>query len=251
MKNRATTLIAASFSAIMLAGALALPAAAQENQMSRQPARIAVTGEGTTTAAPDMAILNLTVLREAQTAREAMTANNEAMAKVLDAMKKAGIEGRDLQTGGINIQPRYVFPDDKNGLKEPSITSYAVTNSLTVRVRDLAKVGEVLDQSITLSVNQGGDLSFVNDNPAATINEARKRAVADAAAKAKTLADAAGVGLGRVIEITEQGRPPMPMPIARGQFKTMAAAAPEDAVPVAAGENSFNVSVNVVYEIKQ
>jgi uncharacterized protein YggE len=187
MKNRATTLIAASFSAIMLAGALALPAAAQENQMSRQPARIAVTGEGTTTAAPDMAILNLTVLREAQTAREAMTANNEAMTKVLDAMKKAGIEERDLQTGGINIQPRYVYPDDKNGLKEPSITSYAVSNSLTVRVRDLAKVGEVLDQSITLGVNQGGDLNFVNDNPSATINEARKRAVADAVAKASVL----------------------------------------------------------------
>jgi uncharacterized protein YggE len=203
------------------------------------------------TASPDMAILNLSVLREAKTAREAMTANNEAMAKVLEAMKKAGIEDRDLQTGGINIQPRYVYPDDKNGLKEPSITRYTVSNSLTVRVRDLAKVGNVLDESVTLGVNQGGDLSFVNDNPAATINEARKRAVADAIAKAKTLADAAGVGIGRVVEINEQSRPPMPMPIARAQYKTMAAAAPEDAVPVAAGENSYNVSVNVVFEIKE
>ncbi len=88
MKNRATTLLATSFSAIVLAGALALPAAAQENQMTKQPARILVTGEGKMTAAPDMAILNLTVLREAKTAREAMTANNEAMTKDLDAMKK-------------------------------------------------------------------------------------------------------------------------------------------------------------------
>jgi len=248
MNNRATTLLATSFSAIMLAGALTLPALAQENQMTKQPARIAVTGEGTMTASPDMAILNLSVLREAKTAREAMTANNEAMAKVLEAMKKAGIEDRDLQTGGINIQPRYVYPDDKNGLKEPSITGYTVSNSLTVRVRDLAKVGNVLDESVTLGVNQGGDLNFVN--PSATINEARKRAVADAIAKAKTLADAASVTLGRVVEINEQSRPPMPMPIARAQFKTMAAAAPEDAVPVAAGENSYNVSVNVVFEIK-
>ncbi len=250
MNNRATTLLATSFSAIMLAGAFSLPAAAQENHMTKQPARIAVTGEGKMNSAPDMAILNLTVLRDAETAREAMTANNEAMAKVLEAMKKAGVEERDLQTSGINIQPRYVYPDDKNGLKEPKISGYSVSNSLSVRVRDLAKVGNVLDESVTLGVNQGGDLTFVNDNPASTINEARKRAVADAIAKAKTLADAAGVGLGRVVEINEQSRPPMPMPIAR-QAKMMSAAAPEDSVPVAAGENSYNVSVNVVFEIKE
>lgn len=250
MNNRATTLLATSFSAIMLAGALTLPATAQENQLTNQTARIAVSGEGTTTSAPDMAILNLTVLRDATTAREAMTANNEAMAKVLEAMKKSGVEDRDLQTSGVNIQPRYIYPDDKNGLKEPQISGYTVSNSLTVRVRDLSKVGNVLDESVTLGVNQGGDLTFVNDNPAATINEARKRAVTDAMAKAKTLADAAGVGLGRVIEINEQNRSPMPMPIAR-QVKMMAAAAPQDSVPVAAGENSYNVTVNVVFEIKQ
>ncbi|MCY1308520.1 26 kDa periplasmic immunogenic protein [compost metagenome] len=117
-------------------------------------------------------------------------------------------------------------------------------------MRDLDKVGNVLDESVTLGVNQGGDLTFVNDNPAATINEARKRAVADAIAKAKTLADAAGVGLGRVVEINEQSRAPMPMPIAR-QAKMMAASAPQDSVPVAAGENSYDVSVNVVFEIKE
>ncbi|MFD1199422.1 SIMPL domain-containing protein [Brucella gallinifaecis] len=250
MKKRATSLLVTSVSALLLAGALTLPSKAQENQMTRQPARITVTGEGKMTSAPDMAILNLTVLRDAETAREAMTANNEAMAKVLEAMKKAGVEERDLQTSGINIQPRYVYPDDKNGLKEPKISGYSVSNSLTVRVRDLAKVGNVLDESVTLGVNQGGDLSFVNDDPAATINEARKRAVADAIAKAKTLAEAADVDLGRVIEISEQNRGYMPVPIVR-QAKMMAAAAPEDSVPVAAGENSYNVSVNVVFEIKE
>ncbi len=250
MNTRASNFLAASFSTIVLAGAFSLPAFAQENQMTTQPARIAVTGEGMMTASPDMAILNLSVLRQAKTAREAMTANNEAMTKVLDAMKKAGIEDRDLQTGGINIQPIYVYPDDKNNLKEPIITGYSISTSLTVRVRDLANVGKILDESVTLGVNQGGDLNLVNDNPSAVINEARKRAVADAIAKAKTLADAAGVGLGRVVEISELSRPPMPMPIARGQFRTMLAAAPDNSVPIAAGENSYNVSVNVVFEIK-
>lgn len=250
MNTRASNFLAASFSTIMLVGAFSLPAFAQENQMTTQPARIAVTGEGMMTASPDMAILNLSVLRQAKTAREAMTANNEAMIKVLDAMKKAGIEDRDLQTGGINIQPIYVYPDDKNNLKEPTITGYSVSTSLTVRVRELANVGKILDESVTLGVNQGGDLNLVNDNPSAVINEARKRAVANAIAKAKTLADAAGVGLGRVVEISELSRPPMPMPIARGQFRTMLAAAPDNSVPIAAGENSYNVSVNVVFEIK-
>ncbi|WP_105985184.1 MULTISPECIES: outer membrane protein BP26/OMP28 [unclassified Brucella] len=250
MNTRASNFLAASFSTIMLVGAFSLPAFAQENQMTTQPARIAVTGEGMMTASPDVAILNLSVLRQAKTAREAMTANNEAMTKVLDAMKKAGIEDRDLQTGGINIQPIYVYPDDKNNLKEPTITGYSVSTSLTVRVRELANVGKILDESVTLGVNQGGDLNLVNDNPSAVINEARKRAVANAIAKAKTLADAAGVGLGRVVEISELSRPPMPMPIAREQFRTMLAAAPDNSVPIAAGENSYNVSVNVVFEIK-
>lgn len=250
MHNRARLVLATSFSVLMLTGAFSLPASAQEKQHAPRAARIAVTGEGKMTAAPDMAILNLTVLREAKTAREAMTANNEAMAKVLEAMKAAGVEDRDLQTGSINIQLRYIYPDDKNGLTEPSIANYSVSNSLVVRVRDLSKLGTVLDESVTLGVNQGGDVSFTNDDPAETINEARKRAVADAISKAKTLAEAAGVELGRVLEINEQSRPVMPMPIAR-QFKAVAAAAPEDAVPVAAGENSYNVSVNVTFEIKQ
>ncbi|PRD45229.1 hypothetical protein C5748_03165 [Phyllobacterium phragmitis] len=236
--------------AAALIGAASLPAMAQENDMSKPVPRIMVTGEGETTAAPDMAILTLNVLREADTARDAMTANNEAMGKVLAAMKEAGIEERDLQTAGVNIQPRYVYPDDKNGLKEPKITGYTVTNSLTVRVRDLDKVGTVLDQSVTLGVNQGGDLRFTNDNPAATINEARKRAMADALTKARTLTDAAGVGLGRVIEISEQSFRPRPVSLARNKMM-MAEAQSADAVPVAAGENTYNVTVNVTFELKQ
>lgn len=248
MTNRATSTLMASLSAAAIFAAFTFSAHAEENQMSNRRAQITVTGEGEMTAAPDMAIVNLAVLRDAQTAREALSANNEAMAKVLAAMKEAGIEDRDLQTGGINIQPRYVYPDDKNGLKEPTITGYSVTNTLTVRIRDLAKVGNILDTSVTLGVNQGGDLSFVNDNPSGVITEARKRAVADAIARAKTLTDAAGVGLGKVIEINEQSRRPMPVPIGRSKMVAMAAA-PEDSVPVASGENSYNVSVNVTFEI--
>src|SRR5262245_55685552 len=173
---------------------MATPMAALADDAPRP--RVTVTGEGEAAAAPDMAILSLVVMQEKPTAREALTASNEAMAKVLDAMKKAGIAERDLQTSGFSIDPRYVYPENKDNTqppKAPQIVGYAVSNSLTVRVRDLKKVGEILDQSVTLGVNQGGNITFTNDKPEAVIDDARKKAVASAIAKAKTLTEAAGV----------------------------------------------------------
>ncbi|WP_374042723.1 SIMPL domain-containing protein [uncultured Phyllobacterium sp.] len=227
---------------------MAVPFAAMAEEAPRP--RITVTGEGEATAAPDMAIVSLVVLQEKPTAREALTANNETMAKVLDAMKKAGIAERDLQTSGFNIDPRYVYPDNKQGQppQAPKIVGYAVSNSLSVRVRDLKKVGEILDQSVTLGVNQGGNLTFTNDKPEAIVEEARKKAVANAIAKAKTLTAAAGVEMGKVIEISEQTFQPRPYGGAP-RAKMMAAEA-SDSVPVAAGENSYNVTVNVTFELK-
>eukprot|EP01132_Coremiostelium_polycephalum_P010925 gene10925-13381_t len=227
---------------------MAVPFAAMAEEAPRP--RITVTGEGEATAAPDMAIVSLVVLQEKPTAREALTANNETMAKVLDAMKKAGIAERDLQTSGFNIDPRYVYPDNKQGQppQAPKIVGYAVSNSLSVRVRDLKKVGEILDQSVTLGVNQGGNLTFTNDKPETIVEEARKKAVANAIAKAKTLTAAAGVEVGKVIEISEQTFQPRPYGGAP-RAKMMAAEA-SDSVPVAAGENSYNVTVNVTFELK-
>lgn len=213
---------------------MAVPFAAMADETPRP--RITVTGEGEATAAPDMAIVSLVVLQEKPTAREALTANNETMAKVLDAMKKAGIAERDLQTSGFNIDPRYVYPDNKQGQppQAPKIVGYAVSNSLSVRVRDLKKVGEILDQSVTLGVNQGGNLTFTNDKPETIVEEARKKAVANAIAKAKTLTAAAGVEVGKVIEISEQTFQPRPYGGAP-RAKMMAAEA-SDSVPVAAGD---------------
>ncbi|EJN04307.1 SIMPL domain-containing protein [Phyllobacterium sp. YR531] len=226
---------------------MAVPFAAFADETPRP--RIIVTGEGEAAVAPDTAILSLVVMEEKPTAREALTANNASMAKVLDGMKKAGIADRDLQTSGFNIEPRYVYPENNNGKQPPEapkIVGYAVSNSLSVRVRDLKKVGEILDQSVSLGVNQGGNLTFTNDKPDAILEEARKKAVASAVSKAKTLSAAAGVELGKVVEISEQSYNPRPMPMAQGKMMAMAA----DSVPVAAGENTYNVSVNVTFELK-
>ncbi|MGN7770333.1 SIMPL domain-containing protein [Phyllobacterium sp. 22552] len=226
---------------------IAVPFAALADETPRP--RIIVTGEGEAAIAPDTAVLSLVVMEEKPTAREALTANNESMAKVLDGMKQAGIADRDLQTSGFNIEPRYVYPENKDGKQQPEapkIVGYAVSNSLSVRVRDLKKVGEILDQSVSLGVNQGGNLVFTNDKPDAILEEARKKAVASAISKAKTLSTAAGVELGKIVQISEQSRNPRPVPMAQSKMMAMAA----DSVPVAAGENTYNVTVDVTFELK-
>lgn len=232
---------------LALAAAIALPAAAAHAQpaQNQPPARIIVTGEGEKTVAPDLALLSLSVMREAKTAREALDANNDAMAAVIAAMKAAGIEDRDLQTSGIQITPRYNFNNRPDGSQEAELVAYQVTNTLSVRVRDLAKAGDILDKSVSLGVNQGGGINFTNDDPSAVLTEARKLAVEDAIAKAKVLSEAAGVKLGRVLEIADQSFQPRPMPMAKSVAFDSARA-----VPIQAGENSYNVQVNVTFEIK-
>lgn len=230
--------------ALALAAAVALPAAA--HAADQAPRRIVVLGEGEAAVKPDMAILTLTVMREALTAREALDANNKAMAEVVAAMKASGIADRDLQTAGVQINPRYDYTNKPDGTQEAKLAAYQVSNTLTVRVRDLARTGEVLDKSVTLGVNQGGGLVFSNDDPSTALTEARKKAVADAVDKAKTLSEAAGVKLGQVMEISDVSYAQPPMPIVA---KAYGGAADAAAVPVEAGENAYKVQINVTFEL--
>ena len=243
-------MIRAHIAAALAAAAIALPAAALPAAAQQAPLagpRINVLGEGEATARPDMAVLTLGVTREAPTAREALDANSDAMASVIAAMKAEGVEERDLQTSNFSISPVYVYPKPDQPDQQPRITGYQVNNTLSVRVRDIAKVGAVLDKAVTLGVNQGGGISFTNDDPSATLTEARKRAVQDALAKARTLAEAAGVNLGRIVEISEQSFRQPPMPFAMKAVRAEA----DSAVPVEAGENAYRIQVNVTFEIGQ
>lgn len=212
---------------------------------------ISVSGTAKANVAPDLAILNLGVLRHAKTARQALDANNTAMKEVLASMKEAGIAERDLQTSNFSIGPRYDYHRPKKGeiQKPPRIVGYNVSNNLTVRVRDLSKVGEILDRSVTLGVNSGGNIHFTNDDPKAAISIARAKAMKNAIEKASVLTQAANVDLGAIISIDEHSSRPQPIRMARN--KMMAEAMVADAAPIAAGENTYSVSVNVRWEIKQ
>lgn len=219
---------------------------AYANNAEQQPV-ISVNGEGVSTMAPDMAVLTLTVMREAPTARAALTASSRAMSEVIAAMKSSGVASRDLQTSGLSIQPQYVYPKRNDQGETRKLTGYTVRNTLTVRVRDMDNVGTVLDQSVSLGVNEGGSIAFTNDDPSDALQQARKSAVAIAREKAQTLASAAGVRLGKVLTITEQSFSRGPSPyVAR-----MAVMDAAESVPVEAGENSYRVNVQMTFAIEQ
>jgi uncharacterized protein YggE len=234
------------FLSLPVLAAAGLPAFAAD---APRQAVITVIGEGRATMAPDMAVLTFSVVKQEKTAREALDNNNKAMSDVLAALKKAGIAERDLQTSGFSVQPQYRFPQGADGQQlPPELIGYQVSNALTVRVRDLSKLGGIIDQSVTLGVNQGGDIQFTNDKPDSAVEEARKNAVADAIARAKTLASAAGVKLGNVIEINESGPRPQPMPVMRAAMMKSEA---DSGVPIQGGESSYNINVNVTFAIAQ
>ncbi|MCG6116508.1 MAG: SIMPL domain-containing protein, partial [Mesorhizobium sp.] len=189
--------------AVMLA---AVPLAASAQTTDSDTRTLTIVGEGRASAAPDIAMTTLTVLRNAQTAADATKQANDAVAAVTSAMRELGIEGRDLQTVGFSINPQYQYDNRQDGqpANPPKIVGYEVRNSLSVRVRDISKVGEVLDKAISLGVNQGGDINFTLDNPAPLADAARRDAIAKARATAEVMAEAADLGLGDILAISEE-----------------------------------------------
>ena len=225
---------------LALSTALALPNTLPA--LADEPATISVTGEGVVEAAPDIATISLGVTTEAPTAAAAMAANSAALAAVLDRLRAAGVADRDLQTSNLTLNPNWVGYDSG---KAPKISGYTASNMLTVRVRALASLGTVLDSAITDGANTLNGVTFGVAEPRPALDEARKKAVADAIARATLLVGAAGAKLGPILSITESSgfAPPMPM------FRMEADAAAS--VPVAGGEVGLTASVTVVFQIKQ
>jgi uncharacterized protein YggE len=216
---------------------LAMPLQAADN-----PATISVTGEGHVELAPDMATINLGVTTEDRAAAAALSANSERLTQVISALKDAGIEGRDIQTSGLSLNPRY---DYSNSNGAPLLTGYIASNSVTVRVRDLSLLGGLLDSVVTQGANTLNGLNFGLQDDAAARDEARRLAVEEAARKAAVYANAAGVALGPILSITEAGAVPAPM------LRMMAAEsfAKGADVPVAEGELTVTDNVAILYAI--
>lgn len=236
------------FSALIplaLCTALASPVLAADDQ----PGTISIEGRGEVIAAPDTAYITSGVTTQGATAREALDANTAAMGELIATLKAAGIEAKDIQTSGFSVSPNYVYSDarDANGYTlPPKIVGYQVSNTVSVRVRDLPALGSVLDKAVTVGANTISGVSFSVADPSNLYDEARKAAFANARAKAELYAGAAGVELDAIRSISETQGFDQPQPYLMGAMAREAASAP---VPVEAGELTFSINVSVTWEL--
>jgi uncharacterized protein YggE len=216
---------------------------------------ITVSGEGKVSAAPDVADINIGVVSQATTAKDALAANTEAMTKIQSVLKERGVAAKDIQTTNISVQPQYSQPPQGRPGRQPEpfvpkIVAYQVINTVQITARDLDKLGTILDAVVQSGANQMNGISFRIEEPEKLLDGARKEAMANAKHKAELLAGESGVVVGPPISIQESGGimpPPRPMMGGYARGEMMMAAAP---VPVAAGEQELSVSVTVVYELQ-
>jgi hypothetical protein len=204
---------------------------------------LAVTGLGEAAAAPDQAMLQIGVQADGKTAAEALKAMTARMNATIARLKSGGIADKDMQTSGLSLNPRYNY---ETRPQNPQIVGYTASNMLSVKLRDLSKAGTLIDAAVSDGANTLGGLSFGFANPKPLENEARADAVADAKSKAETLAKAAGVSLGPILQIQDGYAAPSPQPM----YEARAMASDAKAVPIAPGESTLSASVTLIYEIK-
>lgn len=207
-------------------------------------ATLTVVGEARVTAAPDMAVLSTGTVTTAKTADDALAANSKAVTDVIAALKAQGLAATDIATSNFSIQPQYVYP--QQGSREPpKLSGFEVRNGVRITVRDLAKLGPLLDKVVQSGANQASGLSFSLADPEKIEREARVAAVKDAMEQAKVIAEAAGLRLIRITSIQPDGASGVPVMPAPMLMKAEAARMP---VPVEAGEVETRARVIVVYE---
>ena len=238
-----TLIRAAAVAALLLAagGAQAQPAAPAPAASAAGPTVLELAAYGEARAIPDMATITLGVETKGDTAGQAMGANAGSMTRMVAALKKAGIDERDLQTSSLNLNPQYVYEQNQ----PPRLTGYQASNQLTVTVRDLARLGATVDAVVGAGATNVGQISFGLANPVSAENTARIAAVKALQDKASLYANAVGYRISRLASLSEgvaysSPRPPVPM---------MAMKASGPSTPVEAGELKVRVDITGVFEL--
>jgi uncharacterized protein YggE len=197
---------------------------------------LSVVGVGSVTTTPNSARVSAGVTTDGATASQAMHANAKAMAKVIAALKDAGIASKDLQTEFVSVNPRY----DGDGQK---ITGYNASNSVSALVRGLSDVGDVIDAAVAAGANSVSGPSLARDDQDKLYRDALEKAVANAREKAAALARAASVSLGDVQSLSES--PATPAPVDFGGATSALAVS----TPIEPGTAEITASVRVVFAI--
>jgi uncharacterized protein len=222
--------------------ALPLAAMAEVTGPTMSGTRLDIVAQGTVKRVPDVAIISAGVITTARDAKSAMASNATAMARVLGALRSAGVAERDMATAQIGLSPQYRYVENQ----PPVVTGYQANNSVTVRFRDIAKSGAILDALVGAGANQINGPTLTIDKPEAAQDEARTDAIKTARARAELYAKAAGLTVKRIVAISEASSisGPMPMPYVRAQMAD--AAAKSEVIP---GEQDVGVTVSVTFEL--
>ncbi len=207
---------------------------------------IEVTGEASVEATPDFATVTLGVTTVDKDATEAMAANAKATNALIAALKGEGLASTDIQTSSLSVAPNFANRGSGSS-KPPAIDGYTVGNMVTATVRDLSRLGGLIDKAVGSGANAINGVAFGEDNISVLLDKARPLAFTDARRKAAIYAAAAGSKIGRLMELSEQVGGP-PMPLASRVYATAAMAAP---TPVEAGQDRLTVTVTARFELTQ
>ncbi len=231
---------------LLAACAAGAPARAQRTVETAWQPTITVQGAGEVRAKPDMATITVGVVDQAAGAADAVKQNNEKSEALLHALHEAGIPDKDVQTAGFTVNPNYSY--DRSGRTPARIVGYTVSNRVTVRVEDLSSLGKLLDKVVEAGANQIEGLSLSTRDPTKYMDEARRKAIADAKRRAALYAEAVGATLQQPPTVREENAvAPQPIFLARGVAADAAAAA----VPIATGRQTFSARVVVSYAVKK
>ncbi len=204
-----------------------------------------VSAHGESHRAPDLALISAGVVTRNADANAAMRTNASRMAAVVAALKQAGVAERDIQTTSIGLQPQYNYSSGQ----APKITGYEATNSVSVRLRDMARIGDVLGALVAQGANQINGPTFDIDKPEAALDEARRAAMEQARARAELYAQSAGLKVRRIASISEsiEASQRQPRPMVRSMVSSNYEAA--NAAPVETGENTLAIDLSVEFEL--
>jgi len=217
---------------------------------------IIVSATGEVYAKPDLALLIFSVKTEGETVAEAMTENSGDMNAIIALVKAMGVEEKDLKTTSFNIYPRYEYREKDKEMGpypigsegERVLVGYEITQSLEVKVKNIEKIGDIIQGATGAGANQVGSLRFTIDDEDEFKKQAREDAIQSAKDKAKELADQLGVKLVRITNFSESGTVPG-LSYYDYALKGIAVSGEESAPQIETGENKIQVSVSITYEI--
>lgn len=235
---------AAAAFAVMATFAAPQAAAAQDApRVSAEGTLLSVSADGKSEARPDMATINLGVTTEGQTAQAALAENARRMSALTQALRRAGIAERDIQTSNVSVYPQQQYRENQ----PPLITGYQANNTVTAKIRRIDNTGRVIDAAVGAGGNTVNGVYFSHADPDAQLDVARRDAIAEARRRAELYANALGMRVHRIVAVQEGGGFAPPIPIAIERMAAQDARAP---TPIAPGEIETRVNVNVTFELR-